>query len=54
LMILDALERRFEGAFEYWLFFHFTSLNMCSNLDGNSNFFLKPCRLTMILITIGQ
>jgi hypothetical protein len=44
LMIPDALERRFEGDSEYYFFFRCTSLNMCSNLDGNSNFPLKPCR----------
>jgi hypothetical protein len=40
----------------FWIlnFFHFTSLNMCSNLDGNINFPLKPCRWPMILIAIGQ
>jgi hypothetical protein len=44
LMILDELERRFEGASEYEIFFLCTSLNTCSNLDGNNNFLLKPCR----------
>jgi hypothetical protein len=43
-MILDALERRFEGASEYQIFFYYTSLNMCPNLDGNINSPLKPCR----------
>jgi hypothetical protein len=40
----------------FWIltFFHSTSLNTCSNLDGNSNFPLKPCRWLMILIAIGQ
>jgi hypothetical protein len=40
----------------FWilLFFHCTSLNTCSNLDGNSNFLLKPCRWLMTLIAIGQ
>jgi hypothetical protein len=54
LMILDALERRFEGVSEYYFFFHCTSLNMCSNLDGNSDFPLKPCRWLTIFIAIGQ
>jgi hypothetical protein len=54
LMILDAFERIFEGSSEYYFFLHCTSLNMCSNLDGNSNFSLKPCRWLTILIAIGQ
>jgi hypothetical protein len=54
LMILDVLERRFEGASEYQLFFHCASLNMCSNLDGNSDFPLNPCRWLMTLIAISQ
>jgi hypothetical protein len=54
LMILDALEIKFEGASEYQLFFHCTCLNTCSNLDGNSDFLLKPCRWLTILIAIGQ
>jgi hypothetical protein len=39
----------------FWIliFFHCTSLNMCSNLDGNSDFPLKPCRWLTILIAIG-
>jgi hypothetical protein len=36
------------------LSFHCTSLNTCSNLDGNSDFPLKPCRWLMTLIAIGQ
>jgi hypothetical protein len=36
------------------LFFHCTSLNTCSNLDGNNAFPLKPCRWLMTLIAIGQ
>jgi hypothetical protein len=35
-------------------FFHCTSMNTCSNLDGNSDFPLKPCRWLMTLIAIGQ
>jgi hypothetical protein len=54
LLILDALEKRFEGDSEYLIFFHCTSLNKCSNLDGNSDFPLKPCRWLMTLIAIGQ
>jgi hypothetical protein len=36
------------------IFFHCTYLNTCSNLDGNNNFPLKPCRWLMTLIAIGQ
>jgi hypothetical protein len=54
LMILDALEIRFEGASEYYIFFHCTYQNMCSNLDGNNDFSLKPCRWLTSLIAIGQ
>jgi hypothetical protein len=43
-MILDALKRRFEGASEYNIFFYCASLNMCSNLDGNSDFPLMSFR----------
>jgi hypothetical protein len=53
LMILDALEKVWMS---FWIlnFFHCTSLNTCSNLDGNSDFPLKPCRWLMTLIAIGQ
>jgi hypothetical protein len=36
------------------MFFHCKSLNMCSNLYGNNDFLLKPCRWLIILIAIGQ
>jgi hypothetical protein len=54
LMIIDVLERRFEGASEYELFFHCTSLNKCSNHYGNNDFLLKPCKWLMTLIAICQ
>jgi hypothetical protein len=46
--------KMFEGASEYELLFHCTSLNTFSNLDGNNSFPLKPCRWLTILIAIGQ
>jgi hypothetical protein len=40
----------------FWilLFFHCTFLNTCSNVDGNSDFPLKPCRWLMTLIAISH
>jgi hypothetical protein len=40
----------------FWilLLFHCTSLNTCSNIDGNNDFLLNPCRWLMTLIAIGQ